>query len=419
MKPKNTASRCALITRAALLVLALGISSCAAQTGTQDLALRWMAIERSLVRARLTSADTAPVIQELEQFHKLARSFLDSRSYLTYRSVAPPPGLGAPAGPEILELADLVLALRGTVQDGDWDKAAFVSSDISASIAYALVWGAAANQTIIRVYSQLLLIFAVVAVLAIFVMQLFFRMAARSQKREEEGSAFSQAVLVAQENERGLLYRELHDTVAQELRCLSLDIVKIGKTDEKAERQKLCAEAAALQSGIQRRVRGLCENLAPPDLDIMELPDALRRLCYNFSERADIECRVNIAKNINLNFLDRDKQLQFFRIVQEALTNVEKHSRAQLAIVILRAEADGGLSVSVSDNGEGFETQGITSGGTHLGLRSMRERAALLCGVLTINSGKGEGTMVHLSIPPPAAETKNNTEGAPHGSAIG
>jgi len=378
-------------------LLVLGLSSCAAQTGTQDIALRWMAIERSLVQARLVSGDTAPLIQELLYFHELALSFLDFRPHLTYRTVTPPPALDIPAGPEILELSNLVLALHGAVQDGDWDKAAFVSSDISASIAYALVWGTAANQAIIRVYSQLLLIFAVIAAIALFIMQLFFRMAVRSQKRVEEGSAFSQAVLVAQENERGLLYRELHDTVAQEMRCLSLDLVKIGKTDEEAERKKLCAQASALQSGIQRRVRDLCENLAPPDLDIMELPDALRRLCFNFSERTGVECRVNIAKNIKANILERDKQIQFFRIVQEALTNVEKHSRAQLAIVILRSDADSGLSVSVSDDGEGFDTENFTTG--RLGLRSMRERAALLCGVLTINSGKGEGTLVHLSIP--------------------
>jgi signal transduction histidine kinase len=249
------------------------------------------------------------------------------------------------------------------------------------------------------VYIQLSWAFAFIVVVAGITVLLLFRSLSDSLRREMESLSFSRETMLAQEQERFRIARDLHDTVAQELRGLSLLIGKIGTIDEKAEREKLCAQACGLQSGIQSRVRDICGNLTPPDLGIMELPDALLRLCSNFSERTGIECRANIAKNINLHFLDRDKQIQFYRIVQEALTNLEKHSHASLAVVILRGEDGGGISVSVSDDGDGFDIR-QTKGTTQFGIRSMRERAALLGGVLTINSDEGEGTLVHLCVLP-------------------
>ena len=190
MDLRNTGKRPATIIRTAIVVFALGFISCAAEDpdiGTQDIALRWITIERSLARARLapdaTTADDdhRTIIQALGEFHELALSFVDSLAYRTYRAVAPSPGLGAAAAdavPEIHRLADLTLSLRQAALDGDWDAAALVSSDISGAILHTTAWGRAANQAAASMYSWLL--FA----LAVFAMRFFHRLMTRAQKRE-------------------------------------------------------------------------------------------------------------------------------------------------------------------------------------------------------------------------------------------
>jgi len=229
----------------------------------------------------------------------------------------------------------------------------------------------------------------------------------KSLRREEEGSVYSRSVLLAQEDERMRISRELHDTIAQDLRYLSLSMNKIGKTENNAEREKLCEDASKLQSDLIRIVRGICENLVPPDFRIQGLPDALRRLCLDFGRKTGIDCRIDIdlAENEKLVFPDEEKPLQIFRIVQEALTNIEKHAGASEAIVMLRYDPDGGISIGISDDGKGFDPpdsraeKNVSLSGIHLGIRGMEERAALLGGKLEINSDKGEGTLVRLQLP--------------------
>ena len=428
MKSRNATNPFAPIARVALLAFAFGAMSCAPASrdiGTQDIAMRWMAVERSLAQARLAQAsgETAPrgdghcpVIQDLDEFHKLARSFLDSQAHLAYRAVAPAPDLGFPADgpPEIRELADLSLSLRQAVRDGDWDRAALVSSDISGSIAHAMAWGRTADQAVTRVYSQLLLAFGIVTAFAVLAMCLSFGMAARSQKREEEGADFSRAVLVAQEEERARISRELHDTVAQDMGRLSSKTRGIARAEEKAEREKLCAEVSALQSAIAGSLRDICSNLVPLDFGPQGLPDALRRLCADFAERAGIDCRMEAANCAGLEFPDKESSLQIFRIAQEALTNAEKHAKATEVIVKLRGEADGNIVIIIADNGAGLKpvSKKASSKGARMGIRGMSERAALLGGTLTVSGEPGEGTRVLLRLPAPRREQSAQIDSA-------
>ena len=229
----------------------------------------------------------------------------------------------------------------------------------------------------------------------------------RSLERENENLAFSHAFLLAQEKERERISRELHDTIAQDLRYLSLGMEKISKTENPNEREKLCVEAAASQSGLIRRVQEICDYLIPPDFHFLDLGDAIRRLCLDFGKRSGIDCRAEITKGNHLHLLNREQQLQVFRIVQEALTNIEKHAEAAEAIVIMRNGAEG-IYIGISDDGKGFnftkEKHGTyrwacqlsASEPGRLGIWSMSKRAEILGGSLAIKSEPGEGTLVCL-----------------------
>jgi len=250
-----------------------------------------------------------------------------------------------------------------------------------------------------------LVFFVAVAMFFIFRLKKELR---RSIGREKERAAWSHAVLLAQEDERKRISRELHDTVAQDLRYLSLEMGRIGKTLEADERNKRCAEAAALLLDIIRRVRVTCANLVPPNFQLQGLPDALRNLCLDFGKRTGIECRTDIIDGSDPGSMDDKEQLQIFRIIQEALANVENHAKAGKVSVMFHRDAGGNVHAGVFDDGAGFDSQGFTHPGgavynvpmTMMGIRGMHERAAILNGSLEIASEPGEGTSLRLAIPP-------------------
>jgi len=255
------------------------------------------------------------------------------------------------------------------------------------------------------------LIFVLVFFIALTFILIYFlsRELNRSLRMVKESYNFSRAVLLAQEKERSRLSRELHDTIAQDLRYLSLEMNKIAKTEDSGEREKLCEAAASLQSDLIRKLRTICDYLVPPDFCFTGLPDALRRLCFDFDKRTGIDCRIDISEilseNKNLDSFDEEKQLQIFRIVQEALTNVEKHAEAKEAIVMLRGDSNGDIFIGISDDGKGFipNDKNISHNaeelkGLHLGIRGMKERAALLDGIFEIKSEPGEGTFVRFQL---------------------
>jgi len=432
MKLKNRAKRLVVFTSVYLVVGA----SCALANqnqgiSIQDIINQWIGIERHIIEAGQESGLAGSgLLEGLDAFQESLRSFLDSELYQIYRLVPLPFGTRPIFGqllpdesPGIYILAELIPSIRKAALDEERERAMLVSADITGALIQIMIRDGNAQQFAADTYFTLLLIFIVFIAFTAFVTHFLYRTLARSLRREEEGSSFSHAILLAQENERGRLYRELHDTVAQDLRYLSLEMSKIGKTEEITLREKLCAEAAALQATLIGRVRGICNNLVPPDFSFQGLPDALRRLCLDFGKRTGLDCRINIAENVKPSFLNEEKQLQVFRIVQEALTNVEKHARAKEAIVILRSDAEGGLYLSISDDGLGFTpahrkgslyqildgSLDKPGGGMHLGIRGMRERATLLGGHLTINSEGGEGTLIHLHLhpPPPPRLTQN------------
>jgi signal transduction histidine kinase len=263
-------------------------------------------------------------------------------------------------------------------------------------------------------FNLLVTLIVFIAIIALLIQFLFFSLT-RSLKREAEGTFFSHAYMIAQDEERSRISRELHDTIIQDMRYLLLETEKIGNTDEKNEREKLSGKTVPMMAGLIRKTRDMCNNLIPPDFRFSELPDALRQLCFELRKKTGIDCRAEIDGDIKLEFLTMEKRLQVYRIVQEALANIEKHAQAKEAIVTMRSGQNGLVCVGIGDDGKGFkspldEKGQIVSGidKTHIGIISMKERAAILGGSLKIKSEPGEGALICLEFAPRHAKEASN-----------
>ncbi len=212
-----------------------------------------------------------------------------------------------------------------------------------------------------------------------------------------------------QEDERKRVSRELHDGINQLLVSVRY---KLDSAKNKLNRQSPDDEVTAviedaddiLSSGIQE-VRRISRDLRPTLLDDLGLSAALESLCSDFSERNDIE--VSIENSFNNNHNDQEKRLPheietaFYRIVQEALTNIEKHAQTANHVILKIDKKRNRVMLSISNNGIGFDktTLDQTNPDRGLGLRNMIDRAELLEGHMTVNSSLDKGTTVIVNIP--------------------
>jgi signal transduction histidine kinase len=201
-------------------------------------------------------------------------------------------------------------------------------------------------------------------------------------------------VVEGQELERRRLARELHDETGQALTSalLGLKRVEEAKTPEEAR-----AAAAGLREqivGTLQSVRRLAVELRPQALDDFGLVAALERLGETFGEQTGIT--VDVETNLDSARLSAEVETALYRIVQEALTNVAKHSGAsRVSVIVTRRE--GSVTAVVEDDGKGFGAGGGADEG--LGLAGMKERVGLLDGRLAIESTEGAGTTVVAEVP--------------------
>jgi signal transduction histidine kinase len=205
--------------------------------------------------------------------------------------------------------------------------------------------------------------------------------------------------ITAQESERRRLAAEIHDSVVQSLVGISYRLQAVEKKippesdGELVEDLKMLAEQ--LNTNI-KELRDLLLGLRPPMLDDMGLYKALESHLKNFGIKSGIQ--TNLRMSDNLPSLSRDAQTNFFRIVQEALNNVEKHAAASHVTIEVESTPQK-LYVTIRDDGKGFSPQKSRAKTRNLGLASMRERTDLLGGNLRIKSEIGRGTMISIDIP--------------------
>jgi len=195
--------------------------------------------------------------------------------------------------------------------------------------------------------------------------------------------------------ERNRLAREIHDTLAQQFAAILLHLEAANGLN-RAEQQLYLARARDLAKSGLEDARRLVLGLRPKSLEGAPLSDALGQLAERFSRECGIHCTFSASGG--LRELAEEIENELYRMAQEALCNIRKHSRAA-AVSILLSYRSGGVVLTIKDNGQGFAIKPRQAGAHGFGLPTMCERAARLGGRVDINTGQGTGTEVRMSVP--------------------
>ncbi len=214
---------------------------------------------------------------------------------------------------------------------------------------------------------------------------------------DEERLELSGRLIRAQEDERSRLARELHDDFSQRLTVLAIDLQRAAAciSDSPVEATRRIQEIQNRVSEIGADLHSLSHRLHSSTLQIMGLVLGVGSFCGEFEQRQHIQ--VDFAHNEVPRSIPPEVELCIFRIVQEGLRNVKKHSAAVRAEVRLEAIANA-LHLSIADEGVGFD-MAERSNRAGLGIRSMQERLRLLGGRVEIRSWPGQGTKVEVWVP--------------------
>ena len=235
------------------------------------------------------------------------------------------------------------------------------------------------------------------------------RLAEAHNRRDLE--RLSARLVDVQEDERRNLARELHDEVGQALTAMKMEIgVALRSLGSDARARASLEEARAIAETTLQGVRDLSQLLHPSMLDDFGLPESLAAYLRGMSKRTSI--RTHLTHTGLDERLPAEVEVAVYRIVQEALTNVTRHSGAQTCTVSVARESDS-LRLVIEDDGRGLpvrsvagDTSGAAEGSVHrgLGLIGMRERAQALSGRFVIENRAEGGTRVVVTLPVPASD---------------
>lgn len=245
-----------------------------------------------------------------------------------------------------------------------------------------------------------ILIGALVAVLAGSLLRIQF-LSRRFARQQAARLAFARGILESQESERRRIAASLHDSLGQDLLVIRNQAhMAIQSTAEKSDLRQRLEEISTTTLLAINEVREITHNLRPYQLDRLGLSQSIRAITRKVSEN----CPITFASHVDEidGMFDKDSEIHIYRIVQEGINNVLKHSSASEAAVVVRA-VGGGLSISIRDNGKGFADHGGPPEAA-FGLSGIRERAGILGGTARIDSspGKGVNLQVHLPLQTPS-----------------
>jgi PAS domain S-box-containing protein len=206
--------------------------------------------------------------------------------------------------------------------------------------------------------------------------------------------------LLAREEERRAISRELHDEVAQILAGINVHLAVLSE-DKTLDRRGLRRRVARTQRLVSRSIRVVhqyARELRPAVLDDLGLIPALRSYIREMPERKGLRIRLSVSADVET--LDSTRRTVLYRVTQEALTNVTRHARAKVVTIRIQ-RADNTVRLTVHDDGRSFQPERLLASPVNrrLGLLGMRERVEMVGGRFTIDSARGRGTTVQAEIP--------------------
>jgi signal transduction histidine kinase len=215
-----------------------------------------------------------------------------------------------------------------------------------------------------------------------------------SKRATELNRDLARRLIVRQEIERQRIARELHDDVSQRIALLNIEIDRI-KTEAVTEESRARLRTLSAQArDIANDLHHISYALHPSWLETLGLVAALQSLCRDASKQRNLQ--VAFTHSSIPTSLDANISLCLYRIAQEAIHNVARHSHVRDAQVSVTCD-ERHIALQIADSGVGFDPRHMRSAG--LGLASMRERVAVLKGRLAINAAPGAGTQITVHIP--------------------
>ncbi|MFA6457487.1 MAG: two-component regulator propeller domain-containing protein [Bacteroidota bacterium] len=213
----------------------------------------------------------------------------------------------------------------------------------------------------------------------------------KEQRRQQE---ISHLLIESQESERKRIAQEMHDSLGQELLVIKNRAIMGLKTvgDETKEKRQL-EQISEGATNILKLVRSLSHNLRPPELDRLGLTETIRSMLGNIRDASGKTLHAEVDEIDGL--VKKEDEINLIRILQEALSNIEKHSDASEISITLRVDQQM-ILLRIKDNGRGYSSENVRHG---IGLAGMSERVRILQGSLSIESTAGAGTTITITIP--------------------
>ena len=325
------------------------------------------------------------------------------------RSQGELPSLGAGSLVQIIGVCEFELVASPAAGKAGWENPSLASMQISLRSPLDVTrlkgppwwtWKEAA------VLIGMLLTVLIGALLGIYLLR------RRLERQQAAQLAFSRQILQSQESERRRIAANLHDSLGQNLLVIKNQArLAMQPVLEKSALLQRLNEISGMASQAIEEVRQITHDLRPYQLDRLGLTQAVRGIIRRVSEN----CPIAFASHVDEidGIFDNESEINIYRIVQEGLNNVVKHSGATEATVVIKKQAKL-LSISVRDNGHGFEAGLMDSGelpNSGFGLSGINERARILGGKTALETQPGQGVSLAVEIPLPSTEheTRNQT----------
>ncbi len=229
------------------------------------------------------------------------------------------------------------------------------------------------------------LLFIIIALISLFGMVILYRNRLRIKNKKIRQEKFSQELLVSQEEERRRISKDLHDGLGQSLLLLKNKVVKTQDNETKE----------LVETAIEE-VRSISRNLHPFQLQELGITKAIKMTVNQIDENTDLFISSEID-NID-NLFNKKQEVNIYRIVQEALSNILKHAKAEAAKLVVRREPNM-VYVTVRDNGVGFDFSEKYQNMKSLGLKTLLERTKFLKGQMKIQTKRENGTLLEFQFP--------------------